>query len=211
MHLKSASTLTLIVFLSLFPRCLLNPRCVCVCFTCVCVSTYVWSPELSFDLCGVECQACLIALGSAEEDTACHRAPMKAPQQWILHFHYPSTPTTLLNPWHLSVRGSAFPQGGRLGVGLPAKNWPGEMRERLLFENWWMPREEAVLFWRRWWCEMFSVEAYSLYAVAHWPNAKLQLCDAAQFTVYDSPASPTFIPLFSLYHSLSFSLFSSLS
>lgn len=49
----------------------------------------------------MECQACLVALGSGEEDTACHCAPMKAPQQWILHSHHPSTPQ---KPWQLSVR-----------------------------------------------------------------------------------------------------------
>ena len=31
------------------------------------------------------------------------------------------------NPWHLSVRGSVFPQGGGLGMGLLVKNWLGAM------------------------------------------------------------------------------------
>ncbi|KAI9535632.1 hypothetical protein NQZ68_003186 [Dissostichus eleginoides] len=51
----------------------------------------------------------LVALGISEEDAACHCAPMKAPQQWTLHSNHPVTPSP--KAWHLSVRGSAVPQG----------------------------------------------------------------------------------------------------
>lgn len=50
-----------------------------------------------FDLCGVECQARRIALGSAEVDTACHCASLKAPQQWPLHSHTSFKSSALIN------------------------------------------------------------------------------------------------------------------
>lgn len=74
-----------------------------------------------FDLCGVECQARLITLGSTEEDTACHCASLKAPQQWPLHSHTSFNPPT--NPRHLSSvlltpqDGSSLVGSSRTGFG----------------------------------------------------------------------------------------------
>lgn len=74
----------------------------------------------------------------------------------------PSTPP-ILGTYQLE--GLCFPRG--LGVKLPEKNWSAAMREKLLFESWRRLREEVVLFWRQWWCEMLSVAAYCLYTDAH--------------------------------------------
>lgn len=80
------------------------------------------SRGLSFDLCGVECQARLVALGNHEENAVCHRAPMKAPQQWILHSHHPSTPQYPQVLGTYQLEGLCFLRGqGRVGGGIACK------------------------------------------------------------------------------------------
>lgn len=81
------------------------------CFVCLCEHICMKSRGLSFDLCGVECQARLVTLGRLEENAVSHRALMKAPQQWILHSHHPSTPQYPQVPGTYQLEGLCFLRG----------------------------------------------------------------------------------------------------
>lgn len=87
-----------------------------------------------FDLCGVECQACLLAL----ERSGGHCLPLRSDEGASTMDTKPPSATTA--PQHPQVLGTYQLEGlhllgcwgGGLAVGLPVKNWPGAMRVKLL-------------------------------------------------------------------------------